>query len=857
MRHFLVFIFAIGSSIVWSQSPIYKRITIGNPDKALIHILDSVGVDLECGAVYRNDSLQLELDDYTLQKLTNANVTYTVLIDDLTAYYANRSATELPAAREELEVMKEASRKKKEKSVVKNVGQHVDCEEIDWAVPSNFHLNPNNSPNSFGGCLTYDQVLQELDNMRSLYPNLISLRTDASPTNQTTLEGRTMFYVRISDNPDVDEADEPETLYQSLIHSREASSIMQLLYYMWYLLENYESDEAIARLLNNQALYFIPVFNPDGFVYNEIESPDGGGMQRKNRNTGGGCSTFNDGVDLNRNSAYYWGNGGASSDNCSQTYLGSGPFSENETQIMRDFFLLHDFELSLNHHSYKNAMLHGYAGTTILNPRPDEYSKYSHDMSYFNRYAYGPSTSISSLNSGNMNDWMLGGPAGVSSNGTPTGTGSGKNTLAWTPENGNSSEGGFWPTPSNFVPIAKRAMRMNFLAAYFSGKYGRLHDLNRSNIGTTSGDFSFGLENLGQTASDFTVNIEPVSSNILSVGSPVTESGMSVLEQRLIAINYTLDPSIQMNDTIKFKVTLTNDYANDSLLYEMEIEKIYQPTVLFQDNPDIDGLSNWTPTGGSWSETTDSYSGTSAITVTDTPPYADNQSTSLQMNATLDFSNSPDALIQFYAKWDLERSFDYVQLEASTNGSSWTPLCGNYTKAGASDGNNTYSGKTGASNDFQPDGLPLYDGDSQDKWVMEQVNINAQNNAFLLGANTVYLRFSFNSESSNNQDAYYNADFEGFTFDDFSCMLINDESLSLTQMNQLPISVYPNPVQEIVTIQGMEMGEFDVQIVTTHGQQVYDGIALGGTTKIDTKSWPQGVYFIRINGAQTHKLIKL
>ena len=37
----------------------------------------------------------------------------------------------------------------------------------------------------------------------------------------------------------------------------------------------------------------------------------------------------------------------------------------------------------------------------------------------------------------------------------------GKNTMAWTPENGLVSEGtggtygGFWPQPSNFLPIAK------------------------------------------------------------------------------------------------------------------------------------------------------------------------------------------------------------------------------------------------------------------------------------------------------------------------------------------------------------------------------------------------------------------
>lgn len=856
MKHFLLFAITLISSISWSQEPVYKRVTIGNPDAELVQILDSVGVDMECGAVYRNDSLQLELNEYTLQSLSDAGVKYTVLIVDLTQFYADRAAAELPQAREELEAMKEESRKKKGKSVVKNVGQHDDCEEIDWAVPNNFHLNPNNSPNSFGGCLTYDQVLNELDSMRTLYPNLISLKLDASPTNQTTIEGRTMYYVRISDNPDVDEPNEPETLYQSLIHSREASSIMQLLYFMWYLLENYDTDEAVARLLNNQALYFIPVYNPDGFVYNEIESPDGGGLQRKNRNTEGGCSTFDDGVDLNRNSAYYWGNGGASSNNCSQTYLGSGPFSENETQIMRDFFLLHDFELSLNHHSYKNAMLHGYAGTNITNPRPDEYAKYSHDMSFYNRYAYGPSTSISSLNSGNMNDWMLGGPAGVSSNGTPTGTGSGKNTLAWTPENGNSSEGGFWPSPSNFVPIAKRAVRMNFLAAYYSGKYARLHDLNKTSILNATGDLSFSIENLGQKSSDFTVNVVPLTSNISSVGSAVTESGMTVLEQRIVSINYSVAPGTPVNDTVRFEVTLTNDYASDSIMYVLEIEKIYQPSFLLEDNPDLDGLSNWTANGGTWTVTSDAFSGSSAITFTDQPPYDNNVASTLELNAPLDFSTATQASIQFYAKWDLERSFDYVQLEVSTNGSNWTPMCGQYTKAGASDGNNTYSGKNGASNNFQPDGSPLYDGDTQDKWVMEDIPINAQENAFLLGESTVYLRFHFNSESGNSQDAYYNADFEGFSFDDFTCSVIDDSNASLGENQDLSIVLFPNPADETVTLNFGDLDVYSLQIINVNGQEMCAMNALSESITLATENWATGVYFVRVNDAYVQKFVK-
>lgn len=868
LRYLLFFFSIFFASASFAQEPAntneldptYKRISIGNPDKEVLKILNEIGVDLSCGAIFRNDSLQLEIDNNTLLKLDEKGISYTVLIDDLSKYYSDRATEELPKAREELEAMKATSGKKKDQSVLKNVGQHDDCEEIDWTVPTNFNLNPNNSPNSFGGCLTYAQVLQELDDMRAQYPNLISLKLDASPTNQTTIEGRTIYYVRISDNPDIDEPTEPETLYQSLIHSREPSSLMQLLYYMWYVLENYDTDQGIKNLVNNQELYFIPVFNPDGFVYNENQEPNGGGMQRKNRNGGGGCSTYLDGIDLNRNSAYYWGNGGSSTDNCSDTYMGSAPFSENETQIMKDFFLLHDFKLSLNHHAYKNAMLHAYAGTGITNPRPDEYSKYSHDMSYYNRYAYGPSTSISYLNSGNMNDWMLGGPAGTSSNGTPTGTGSGKNTLAWTPENGSSSEGGFWPSPSNFVLIAQRSMRMNFLAAYYSGKYAKLHDLNQSEINSTTGDLTFGIKNLGQAPSDFTVTITPISSNILSTGAPITETGMAVLDQNEVNISYTLNPSIQTNDTIEFIVTLTNDYASANVLYETNIIKIYQPGTFFNDNPDSDGISNWTPSGGTWSVTSDSYSGTSAITSTISPPYSNDESKTLQMNGSINFEGADKALIQFYAKWDLERSFDYVQLEASTNGtSSWIPLCGKLTKKGASDQNNTYSNKSSTDNDFQPDDEPLYDGDTQDKWGLEEITIDIVTNSFLIGQSTVYLRFNFNTDGSNNQDAYYNADFEGFTFDDFKCILIDGYMASTDELYNKGISIYPNPITDLLTLELSELSEINqLSIVDVNGQLVYGSKDIqNSAVHIDTKNWSQGVYFVKLNGLETRKVVKL
>lgn len=865
-RYFLLFVLAFFltpslfsqvTDLSSDEIVLYYRISIEEPSTTLLNTLSEMGIDLSCGAIFNQNSLQLELDNRSLLLLDKKEIAYSILIKDLTSYYAKKALEDLPKAKKELEALKEASIENDYQSVLEKISQNGNCSEVDWTVPLNFKLNPNTSSNTFGGCLTYTQILQELDDMRAQYPNLISQKLDASPSNQQTLEGRTLFYLRISDNPDMDEAGEPETLYQSLIHSREPSSVMQLLYFMWYLLENYDSDPDIKNLLNNQALYFIPIFNPDGFVYNEIQNPNGGGMQRKNRNLGtGACGAYLDGIDLNRNSAYYWGNGGSSTDECSNIYMGDAPFSENETQIMRDFFLQHDFKLALNHHSYKNAMLHAYAGTNITNPRPDEYSKYNHDMTYHNRYAYGPSTSISSLNSGNMNDWMLGGPPGVSSNGTPTGSGSGKNTLAWTPENGTSSEGGFWPLPSNFVIIAKRAMRMNFLAAYFSGKYAKLHDLNQSEISDLGGNLRFGIENLGQTPSDFTVTLSPTSSNIISVGNSATSSGLAILEQEAVDISYTLHPDIQAGDKIEFKVILSNDYASDNQLSEINIVKIYQPSVLFNDDPDNDGLSNWSSSGGVWELTSDAYSGSSAITSTLSQPYANNESKTLEMNTPLNFQNAEKVIIQYYAKWDLERSFDYVQLEASLDGFSWSPLCGQLTKPGAPEENNTYSNKSFSDNLFQPTDQPLYDGDTQGKWNKEEIIIDLESNSFLLNQPNVYLRFNFNTDGSNQQSAYYNANFEGFSFDDFKCILVEGTFVDVKEVNNTLFKVFPNPSKGQFTLELNDSKAESVRIYNTKGQEIFFATDIHTQASFHLNA-PTGIYFMHLQMDNNIQIVKL
>ena len=70
-----------------------------------------------------------------------------------------------------------------------------------------------------GGYFSYDQMLNILDSMALLYPTLVTVKQQIDPA--TSIEGNPIYYVKISDNPNVDET-EPEVLYTAVHHAREA-----------------------------------------------------------------------------------------------------------------------------------------------------------------------------------------------------------------------------------------------------------------------------------------------------------------------------------------------------------------------------------------------------------------------------------------------------------------------------------------------------------------------------------------------------------------------------------------------------------------------------------------------------------
>lgn len=253
-----------------------------------------------------------------------------------------------------------------------------------------------------GGYKTLDEMYAYLDGIIADHHEIVSAKESIG----LTYEGRDIWAVKISDNPGVDE-DEPEILLTAGIHCREVATPEVLFHAMDYLTENYAGDPEVQALVDEREIWFIVACNPDGYRYNEVIAPGGGGMWRKNRRDNGDGSF---GIDLNRNFGYQWGydNQGSSPIPSSDLYRGIGPFSEPETQALRDFTLAHDFAITCYYHSYGNIFIYPWGYIPEETVDQDIYGAMGDSIQAMNGYLHGPvSTLLYAVNGGNF-DWEYG-----------------------------------------------------------------------------------------------------------------------------------------------------------------------------------------------------------------------------------------------------------------------------------------------------------------------------------------------------------------------------------------------------------------------------------------------------------------
>ena len=718
---------SIFSVNAYTQSDTYKKVEITIENDTAFETLGKLGIDLVCGShlegghdthgTHNHDGhshaaelLTLEVSSAEYQAIVDNNFKVEVLIDDLSTFYAKRNLKDLPKALAEL-------KKAKQESVNKNVevGQDLGCTENGLAVPQNFELG------SMGGFITFQEMQDNLDQMRNLYPNLITAKASAHPT-LTTDEGRALYYVKISDNPDVDE-NESEVLYTGVHHAREPLSMMNQIYYMWFLLENYATDPTIKNLVDNTEMYFIPIVNPDGYAYNESTNPNGGGMWRKNRRNNGN-GTY--GVDPNRNYGYNWGynNTGSSGSSNSDTYRGPSPFSEPETQIVKAFAESHNFVNAFNNHSYSNLLLHAWGHITTPTPDEELYDEISEHMAWHNRYSYGNSyVTIDYPTNGDASDWFYGEQNTKNK------------TLGWIPEIGTSAEGGFWPSPIYIVDQCARHTRMSLIAAASASNYGLLNDLTPHSLDAQNPTLNFSVQHLSLTPGSFTVSVSSTNPYVQSIATPTMTTGnLTDANADLLSTTVTLDPNTPAGENIIFDIVLNNGTYD---IHTTTITKRYNLPVEFSDA--CANMNNWS--SSSWG--VDNSIGFDANgSITDSPNGNSTGGTQyITLDTPLDFSNIQEPVLEYYTKWDITRIYDYVQLEGSPDGgSTWYQICANYTKPGSL--TNT-----------QPTAAPLYDG-LQKTWVREHIDLSGY-----AGLSAVSLRFKIFTNSSADAS-------DGFAFDD-------------------------------------------------------------------------------------------
>lgn len=739
------------------QRAVHARASInlsGYPEA--VPTLQALGICLDHTDLSPDQFVSGDFSERDLDLARQAGFEVRVEVADIGAFYAERAAQNA--------------------GITKSFGEPGCPGSETYPEPAHFVLG------SMGGFYTWQEMQDQLDSMVAHFPDLISPKVSIG----TSHEGRPIHYVRISNDPNVDQA-KPEVLYDALHHAREPESAMQLYFYMWYLLENYGTDPLATHIVNTRELYFVPCVNPDGYVYNETTDPLGGGMWRKNRRDNGDGSF---GVDLNRNYGYAWGidDLGSSPDPSSDTYRGASAFSEPEIQALRDFIIGREFATRHSHHCRGHLLLYPWGHINTLCPDSAVFSTYAQRMTEDNGYHFGTTfEALYYLANGSATDWSYGEQLAK------------PKIFGYVPETGTYVDG-FWPQPDRIVPLAQANMEQNILLALFAGPYAEVKDASPRVENSTTPSAAFTLQSLGLQDGTFTVSVEPLT-NVIAATGPQTFSGLDTLETVTASIGLTLDPLIADGELFSYVLVLD---ANNLILRDT-VERVFgEPLTAFSDNSATD--DNWT---GGWSITNeDWFSAPGSFTDSELSNYNGSDNNVWGLATPVNLSLATTASLEFMTRWTLQSELDHVEVEASADGFSWTALCGPLSRPGAW---------------AQWEGEPVYDGKRTD-WTKERMDL-----ADFVGG-PFYLKFRLNSDAQGEYDGFY--------LDDVEVTITGDlwTGINESTTSGATAQCHPSPAATSTTVYWalpVHADDAQWQLVDGHGAVVLSRFVQGRAGRLD------------------------
>ncbi len=250
----------------------------------------------------------------------------------------------------------------------------------------------------------YTEIVTILLALNQTYPDIVDVFSIGK-----SWWNREIYCVRLTNESA--QGIKPEVLFVGYHHAREPITAELSLYFVVHTATNYGTSQALTEVVDRSEIYVVVALNVDGFDLFEAndwhrknarptdedsdtsideDSPEDededGFIEQLIDYSNPNYPTFvrwegidNDGdteygedwiggVDLNRNYDYAWELG--SSQMQSEIYKGPTPFSEPETQAIRDFVLDHDFTYAISFHSGVELIVYPWGST--LAPPPDE-----------------------------------------------------------------------------------------------------------------------------------------------------------------------------------------------------------------------------------------------------------------------------------------------------------------------------------------------------------------------------------------------------------------------------------------------------------------------------------------------------
>jgi hypothetical protein len=646
-----------------------------------------------------------EISSRDIAALKTTNYRYEIIIDDMVAHLKEENRKYFNQLT--------ATGKSSAKLAMEQSGSIIDA---IIRTPNAFQVQTG-----FGGYYSFAQMEAAMTNLINAYPGLAQ-RTSLG----LTIENRNIWCIKISDNVNTDETDEPEVLYIGVQHAREAIGGSSMLFFMQYLCEEYDRDSRIRSLVNNREIYIIPCMNPDGWEYNRLNGGAGSGW-RKNRGEGG------QGVDLNRNWRYNWGNCRApiagvqsscgSNSPSSDTYYGDSAFSERETRAIRDFTLTHHLVAMIDQHCYGPyySLPFGRPSitTNVLSTADRNfYTHLSSSMGNYNGMRSGNSLEALGYEvAGGVKDWMLKGDSGV---------GTKRKVYGLTGEGGG---GGFWAPAGRIINLCKGMVYQNLQLLYVAGSYVNLQDRSDINITARTGTLDFNMIRTGLENRPVTVTAVPIE-NISFTGGPVTVSNLNTYGSSYTgSVAFQIPGTLSAGQRIRFAWRIETGGYN----WSDTVTKYFNGEEVFSDNMETGTVgTKWTVTGG-WNYTTeDAFEGSRSLAESPGGNYTSN-STRRATSGVINLGNATSAYLSFWVKHRAENFYDKLQVQASLDGTNWTAIVGTTTiqEPGTADGSTI-------------NGRPSLTGLKED-WTRELFNLGAY-----IGQANVRLRLEFTSGPSSD-----------------------------------------------------------------------------------------------------------